>query len=75
MKGCRIKKRSEEYVNVGSEGCTPQKGLSHLQRLWMNTLRMDFVGAFLELWLGMKDKHVVFLELWLKMADGTSVSV
>jgi len=69
---------------MGSKGCSPQKGLSYLQRLWMNTLRMDFVGAFfklwleitsLELWLRMEGKNIVFLELWLGMADGISVSV
>jgi len=45
---------------------------------------MDFVGAFLELWLGiaslefwleMEGKHVVFLQLWLEVADGTGMSV
>jgi len=42
------------------------------------TLRMNFVVAFLELWLGMVSlelwlgilgKHVAFLELWLEMAS------
>ncbi|QCD89273.1 hypothetical protein DEO72_LG4g217 [Vigna unguiculata] len=54
--------------------------------LWMcvvykalgDTLRMDFFGAFLKLWLiitslklwlGMEGKHVAFLELWLGMAS------
>jgi len=41
-----------------------------------DTLRMNFVGTFLELWLGMaslelwlgmKGKHMAFLELWLEM--------
>jgi len=31
------------------------------------TLRMNFVVAFLELWLGILGKHVAFLELWLGM--------
>ncbi|QCD99755.1 hypothetical protein DEO72_LG7g1040 [Vigna unguiculata] len=69
---------------LGFEGCGPQKGSSYLQRLWLNTLRMDFAGAFVELWLGMTSlelwlemvgKHLVFLELWLGMADDTGVSV
>jgi len=47
---------------LGFEGCSPQKGLSYLQRHWMNTLRIDFVGAFLDLWLGMAS-----FELWLGM--------
>ena len=43
------------------------------------TLRMNFVVAFLELWLGMVSlelwlrilgKHVTFVNLWLGMADG-----
>ena len=42
------------------------------------TLRMNFVVAFLELWLGMVSlelwlgilgKHVSFLELWLRMTS------
>jgi len=45
--------------------------------LWMcvvykalgDTLRMDFAGTFLELWLGMEGKHVAFLELWLRMTS------
>ncbi|QCE00301.1 hypothetical protein DEO72_LG7g1591 [Vigna unguiculata] len=44
---------------------TRQRGLGYLQRLCMNTLRMDFVGAFLELWLG-----IASLEFWLEMEDG-----
>jgi len=60
---------------LGSKGCSHQKVLSYLQRLWMNTLRMDFARAFLELWLGMEGKHMVFLELWLGMTEGTVVSV
>jgi len=41
-----------------------------------DTLRMDFVMTFLELWLrmvspqlwlGIEDKHMAFLELWVGM--------
>jgi len=37
-KGCRIMGRAMEEVNDSVEGCSPQKGLSYLQMIWMMAL-------------------------------------